>query len=77
MTNCFQIGSKLAIDYCQHNYIDNPFKIERSEKDVPLTKILATSKDRKLELKKQLDKVVSLVADDIDNAMNKEVSEYN
>ena len=43
---CFTSGSKLTIDYCQFNYIDNPFKIDRFEKDIMLAKILATSKDK-------------------------------
>ena len=62
----------MAINYCQFNYIDNQFKIDRSEKDIALTKILATSKDRKLELKRTIDNATSLVEEDIDKSMNKD-----
>ncbi|KAL7523896.1 hypothetical protein ACHAWF_001595 [Thalassiosira exigua] len=66
------IGTKRAIKYGQVNYIDNPFKVDRSEAEVPLTRILATSLDRKAELKKQIDKVTSVSAEDLDDALNRD-----
>ena len=53
------------------NYITNPFKIGRSKKDVPLDKILATSQDMKNELKKTIDRAVSVSEDEIDKAMDR------
>ena len=67
-----KIGTERAVKYLQLNYIDSPFKIDRSGKDVSLTKILATTLDRKCELKKMMDRVVSLSEEDLDRAMNKE-----
>ena len=65
-----QIGLQRAIKYMQTYYIDDPFCVDRSEKKVPLTKILASSMDRKQELRISIDTVVSLVANDLDKVMD-------
>ncbi|KAL9178464.1 hypothetical protein ACHAXT_003794 [Thalassiosira profunda] len=69
---CFEIGKKRMEAYFQKYYIDKPFAVERSEKDVPLTKILATSVDRNEEKKKAIDRAVSVNTDELNKAMNKE-----
>ena len=56
----------------QKNNIDQPFRVERSEKDVPLTKILATTIDRKNERTKMIHKVSSVDKTELNNAMNKD-----
>ncbi|KAL7526067.1 hypothetical protein ACHAXR_001297 [Thalassiosira sp. AJA248-18] len=67
-----KIGTKLAIDYLKMYYIMNPYTVERSEKKVPLTKILANTLDKKCELKIAMDKVTSVIYDDLDKATNKD-----
>lgn len=70
---CHNIGGDKCIKYVQHNYIDDPYKVQRSEKDgVSLTKILATSLDRKFELKKSIDRVISVSKKGLDKAMSKD-----
>ena len=46
--------------------------MDRSKKDCPLTKLLATSLERKLELKRALGRAVLLDADDLGKAMNQD-----
>ena len=70
--NCFDIGGDRAERYMQKNNIDQPYKVERSEKDVPLTKILATTLDMKNELATMIHKVSSVDGTDLNNAMNKD-----
>jgi hypothetical protein len=69
---CFDIGSERAIKYCQEYYITNPFKEERSEKDVPLTKILSTTFDREKERKKFLHAETSIDEKELDVALNRD-----
>ena len=70
MLSCFDIGLKRVRKYFQKYYIDTPYSIGRSEKDVPLTKILATMLDRKQELKRCIDRAISTDSDDLDKAFN-------
>ena len=70
----FAIGSSCVKMSVQKNDIDDPYKVECSEKDVSLTKILATSLDRKNELKRMIDRAISLDKTDLDKAMNKDES---
>ena len=65
----FQIGTDRAVQYCHHYYVANPYSVERSEKDVPLTKILATASDQKNEQMKIINRAVSLSANELDKAM--------
>jgi hypothetical protein len=61
VTRCYDIGKERAIRYCQHNYIDNPYEVNRSEKTgVELTKILATTLDLKNECKRYIDAEISV-----------------
>ncbi len=48
--NVCGIQAKHVLDSAQVNKIDNPYKVDTTEKDVKLTKILATSMDRCIEL---------------------------
>jgi hypothetical protein len=59
--NVCGIRAKHVLDSAQVNEIDNPYKVDRTEKDVKLTKILATSMDRRIELKKALDRATSML----------------
>ncbi|KAL7545247.1 hypothetical protein ACHAWF_013562 [Thalassiosira exigua] len=65
------IGLARVRNYLQIYYIDDPFRVERSEKEAPLTKLLASTVDRKKELKRTIDREVSVFAADLDDAMNK------
>ena len=70
---CFDIGTARGIDYMQCYYIDKPYAVDRSEKEVPLQRILATSIDRnKKERTKVIDRSTSLSKNDLDKAMDKE-----
>ena len=68
----FSIGNKRVAQYFQKYYITDPFAVERSEKDAPLTKILTTSLDRRNELKKAIDAATSVLADELKKALDKE-----
>lgn len=72
VTNFVEIGTNRVTKYIQVNYIDNPFKVGRSELDVPLTKILTTSVDRKEELIKAINRVASIDKSELDKAFNKD-----
>ena len=61
-----------VIKYLQFKYINRLYKTNRSEKDVLLTKILSTSLGRKFELKKTMDRAISLNKEDVDKTMNKD-----
>jgi len=66
------IGAKRVKDSAQFNEIDNPYKVDETEEDVKLAKILATSMDRRIELKKALDRATSLVEDKLNASMTKD-----
>ena len=68
----FDIGLTRVVEYMQLYYIDDAFRVDRSEKEVPLTKLLASSVDRKKELKRMIDREVSLSANELDDALDKE-----
>ena len=70
--SCFDIGLDRARKYMKTYYIDTPFRVDRSEKDVQLTRILATSLDRRLELEKSIYKATSVSEDELDKAVNKD-----
>ena len=61
---CFDIGLQRVTRYMQYYYMYTPFEFDRSEKEIPITKILASSIDRKHELKKAIDKDKSFIKDD-------------
>ena len=69
VTKCFDIGLQRAILYVLTYHIQSPFRVDRSEKEVPLTKILASTMDRKAEMKKMIDRAISLEDVDLDKAM--------
>ncbi|KAL7540626.1 hypothetical protein ACHAXR_010257 [Thalassiosira sp. AJA248-18] len=68
---CFDIGLERVIKYMQRYYIDFPFSVGRSEKEVSLAKIMASSIDRKQESKKTIDREISTSKDDLKAAFNK------
>ena len=70
VTKCFDIGQQRSIDNCQKNYIETPFKNNRSEKDVAFTRLLATTYDREQEKKKYLHRETSTKVDELDASMN-------
>ncbi|KAL7549786.1 hypothetical protein ACHAWF_015642 [Thalassiosira exigua] len=59
------IGVTRVKKYMQTYYIDTSFRVDRSEKEVPLTKLLASTIDRRKELKRIIDREVSLVEADL------------
>ena len=59
---CFDIGSSRVCTYFKHNNIDIPYEVNCSEKDVLLTRILATSDTRKAKVNKAI-VVVTLVVE--------------
>ena len=54
------------------SYIDEPYAVERSGKEVTLSKILATSADRKIERIKSIHAAVSTSRDELNKALSKE-----
>ena len=56
----------------QRYYIDEQYTVERSGKEVTLSKILATSADRKIERIKTIHAAISTSRDELDKALNKE-----
>ena len=70
--NCFDIGLDRARKYTRTYYIDTPCRVDCSGKDVPLTKILATSPDRQIQLEKSFHKSTLVSEDELDKAMNKD-----
>ena len=68
--SCFDIGLKRVREYFQKHYIDSLYSIGQSEKDVPLTKILATGLEQKQEMKRWIDRASSTDADDLDKVFN-------
>lgn len=68
--NAFSIGSDKVASYHEFYNVEHPFKVDRSEKDISLKKILATTVDRKLELQKTINRAISLVEDDLNKSMN-------
>ena len=56
----------------QKYYIDEPHTVERSGKEVALSKILATSADRKIERIKSIHAAVSTSRDELNKALSKE-----
>lgn len=69
---CFETGTNRAIEYCQINYIDDPFRQDRTEKDVALTRILATTLDRKKELQRFVHRETSVDYCELDKSLDKE-----
>ena len=69
---CFDIGLERATLYLQRYYIDEQYTVERSGKEVTLSKILATSADRKIERIKTIHAAISTSRDELDKALNKE-----
>ena len=69
---CFDIGLERAKLYLQKYYIDEPHTVERSGKEVALSKILATSADRKIERIKSIHAAVSTSRDELNKALSKE-----
>ena len=65
----FDTGLTRVIRYMQVYYIDTPFRVDRSEKEVALNKLLASSVDRAKELKRTIGREVSLVTSGLDDAM--------
>ena len=56
---CFDIGLEQATLYLQRYYIDEQYTVERSGNEVTLSKILATSADRKIERIKTIHAAIS------------------
>ena len=61
----FSIGTERVKQYFFEYYIKNPFSVNRSEKKVPLTRILATSMEMQLERKKAIDRAVSIKKEEL------------
>ena len=71
MLRLFDIGSSRVCEYFQHNNIDMPYKVNRSEKNVSLTRILVILEDRKAALKKAIDAAMSITEDELSKAIDK------
>ena len=67
----FDIGEKIKVKYCQKYYIDTPFRVDWSEKEISMTRILASSVDRKAELNKSIIQATSVIEEELDKTLTK------
>ena len=67
----FDIRSSHVHEYFQLNNIDTLSKVNRTEKDVSLARILAIFEDRRAEWKTSNDTATSVIEDDLNKATNK------